>query len=112
MSTPPTPDIINRPSLPQFLEIFDLDQDGFLSAEEISQIKKIPEATLAEIEEKTAYLVVLEILDAGRTAREKLVPTEGITFDEYRILSLLHTHGAAEQKRKTPQASHRLCYSP
>lgn len=73
--------------LPTLLERYDSDKDGQLSAPEISAILSSPER--GRVEEEIAFLVTVEILAAAKNARNKLVPTEGISFDEFSILAIL-----------------------
>jgi DNA-binding MarR family transcriptional regulator len=54
------------------------------------EIQAIPKGELGKNTKKTAYLLILEILSAAKIARQALVPTEGVSFDEYRILMCLN----------------------
>jgi hypothetical protein len=77
----------NKRHLPKFLRNYDKDDNDWLDEREI---QAIPKGELGKNTKKTAYLLILEILSAAKIARQALVPTEGVSFDEYRILMRLN----------------------
>lgn len=77
------------PPLPSSLRKYDKNGDNRLSDKEIHDIEQLPQKELEAISENTAYSVILEILSAAKTVHQKLAPTKGISFDEFRILMRL-----------------------
>jgi DNA-binding MarR family transcriptional regulator len=78
-------------SLPKFLERYDLDHDGRISEAESNLIQNLPNNEREELEERLAFSIASEILSTSKLVRLTMVPTEGISFDEFRILSVLHS---------------------
>ena len=77
------------PPLPTSLRKYDKNGDNRLSDKEIHEIEQFSQKELEAISENTAYSVILEILSAAKTVHQKLAPTKGISFDEFRILMRL-----------------------
>jgi DNA-binding MarR family transcriptional regulator len=78
-----------RPDLPNSLRKYDDNGDNWLSVDEIQRIQQLPKQELDEISENIAYAVMLEIFAAAKSAPDILVPTAGISFEEFRILMCL-----------------------
>jgi DNA-binding MarR family transcriptional regulator len=55
----------------------------------VHQIESFPQKERQDISEKIGYSVILEILSAAKTVRQKLEPAKEISFDEFRILMRL-----------------------
>jgi hypothetical protein len=76
---------------PEYLSLRKDNEFGDNGVSDISahQIESFPQKEREEISEKIGYSVILEILSAAKTVRQKLERAKAISFDEFRILMRL-----------------------
>jgi DNA-binding MarR family transcriptional regulator len=89
--------------LPNVLKPYDLNFNDILEADEIAKIHNLPAAKLDKLTQDITYLLLREITAANKNARNKLVPSEGINFDEFRTLAFLAQAEKQSENRTVSQ---------